>query len=464
MKCVYATSGFDLPNGTGCRPCGTTYHPLCISAGHPFTSRRTGRLGLVFPNVRHWANFVCECCTVRAVLGRELGLLGDSELLLLERMRIIDIAHSWSPGTHTQYQSKLTYVQGFEARHPGLNILSLFHPPTPPTGPTIPLMWAEEAYSLRLSNRRDNLPVTYGTVRQLRAAVSQYHRTGLINGHTGSLHRDQQGRVSITPGRATDDASLKHFSDGLSARIGNEAKPSVSLLDRHVRAVDDDCTRRYNGATTARARLLWARAGLVNQFLWLGWLRSSEVFGLHLQDLEIIEPHQAASRDLPAGCGAIVMWLNPETKTSRQSRADVVLAYRTISGHRPGLWVKRLLDLLHTKDPMSHLFAHAGGSSWDSLYFRRTFLYPVLTKLRDTGDPYLRPYANIPAALYSLHSYRRGARTQASKLRGSLTRRATPDEIYEHARWRKSRSSERIDVIYREWPIADRVQLTLHCM
>jgi hypothetical protein len=398
------------------------------------------------------------------VVRRELGLLGDNELLLLERMRIIDIAHSWSPGTHLQYQSKLAYVRGFEARHPGLNILSLAHPLAPPAGPTIPLMWAEEAYSLRLSNRRDNLPVTYGTVRQLRAAVSQYHMTGLINGHTGSLHRDQQGRVAIAPGRATDDASLKHFSDGLSTRIGNEAKPSVSLLDRHIRALDDECTRRYHGATTARARLLWAKAGLANQFLWLGWLRASEALGLRLQDLEIIEPQQAAERDLPDGCGAIIMWLNPETKTSRQSRADVVLAYRTISGHRPGLWVKRLLALIPKGDPNVRVFAHEDGSQWDSLYFRRTFLYPVLTRLRDEGDPYLRPYANIPAAFYSLHSYRRGARTQASKLRGSLTRRATPDEIYEHARWRKSRSSERIDVIYREWPLTDRVQVTLHCM
>jgi hypothetical protein len=185
---------------------------------------------------------------------------------------------------------------------------------------------------------------------------------------------------------------------------------------------------------------------------------------LRLQDLEIIEPQQAAERDLPDGCGAIIMWLNPETKTSRQSRADVVLAYRTISGHRPGLWVKRLLALIPKGDPNVRVFAHEDGSQWDSLYFRRTFLYPVLTRLRDEGDPYLRPYANIPAAFYSLHSYRRGARTQASKLRGSLTRRATPDEIYEHARWRKSRSSERIDVIYREWPLTDRVQVTLHCM
>ena len=101
------------------------------------------------------------------------------------------------------------------------------------------------------------------------------------------------------------------------------------------------------------------------------------------------------------------MWLRPETKTSRQSKADVVLAYHTISGHRPGLWAQRLLVLLPDEDPMSPLFAHADGSSWDSLYFRRTFLYPTLTRLRDAGDPYLRPYANIPAAFYSLHSYRR---------------------------------------------------------
>jgi hypothetical protein len=123
----------------------------------------------------------------RTVVDRELGALGDKELLLLERMRIIDIAHSWSPGNDVQYQSKLGYLRLFERRHPGLHILSALAPSWPPSGPVIPLMRAEEAYSLKQSNRRGDARVTYGTVRQLRAAASQFHMTGLINGHTGTL-------------------------------------------------------------------------------------------------------------------------------------------------------------------------------------------------------------------------------------------------------------------------------------
>jgi hypothetical protein len=41
-------------------------------------------------------------------------------------------------------------------------------------------------------------------------------------------------------------------------------------------------------------------------------------------------------------------------------------------------------------------------------------------------------------------------------------RRATEAEIYEHARWRRRRQSEAIDVIYREWGLRDRVKLTLY--
>jgi hypothetical protein len=418
----------------------------------------------VFPAVQHWANFVCEACTVRSVVDRELGALGDKELLLLERMRIIDIAHSWSPGTHVQYQSKLGYLRLFERRHPGLHILSALAPPRPPSGPVIPLMWAEEAYSLKQSNRRGDARVTYGTIRQLRAAASQFHMTGLINGHTGTLQRDQQGRISRALCRPTDDASLKHFTDGLSARIGNESRPSVALLDRHIRALNEVFEARYLLATSDHERQLWASAGLANVLLWLGWLRASELFNLTHDDLEIIEPGLGPSRDLPSGMGAVILHLSPETKSSRSTRADVVIAYRTVSGHRPGLWAERLTQATAHLPRSSRLFVHKDGRPWDSNYFRHLMVYPVLDALRANGDAYLLPYTDIPRSFYSLHCYRRGARTQASKLRGSTTQRASPDQIYEHGRWRKSRASERIDIIYREWPLYDRLLITLLCM
>jgi hypothetical protein len=44
--------------------------------------------------------FICEFCIIRAVLRRELTwMLGGIQLLMLERMHIIDMAHAWASFT-----------------------------------------------------------------------------------------------------------------------------------------------------------------------------------------------------------------------------------------------------------------------------------------------------------------------------------------------------------------------------
>jgi hypothetical protein len=124
------------------------------------------------------------------VLDRELGAIGDQLLLCLERMRLLDMAHSWSLSTHQQYQGKLSHTRRFESSHPGLNVLCSTPTVQPSNGVEIPLMWAEEEYSLRenqaTQNKRDfSGRVSYGTIRQLRSAVSQYYTVNLLNTHSG---------------------------------------------------------------------------------------------------------------------------------------------------------------------------------------------------------------------------------------------------------------------------------------
>jgi hypothetical protein len=44
--------------------------------------------------------FICEACTVRAVLGRDLTWTSvDIQLLMLKQMRLIDMAHAWASST-----------------------------------------------------------------------------------------------------------------------------------------------------------------------------------------------------------------------------------------------------------------------------------------------------------------------------------------------------------------------------
>ena len=61
------------------------------------------------------ALFICEACTVRAVKERELSWKADdTALVMLEQMRLIDMAHNWAIGTHKSYQSKNRILRDFE--------------------------------------------------------------------------------------------------------------------------------------------------------------------------------------------------------------------------------------------------------------------------------------------------------------------------------------------------------------
>ena len=131
LTCTFARTGFTLQNKVF-HPCGARYHPKCIKAGPPFTTRLRNNAGLAFPKVTHWGTFVCECCTVRAVIKRKLHSRRDWLLLAFERMRLIDMAHAWARKTHAAYQGKLHYIRAFERRF-GFTCLTappLQYPPT----------------------------------------------------------------------------------------------------------------------------------------------------------------------------------------------------------------------------------------------------------------------------------------------------------------------------------------------
>jgi hypothetical protein len=104
-QCAFHSRGFTLANGVSCQPCGTVYHLDCIRLGFPFQTRLRDNKGLAFPSKMDLPSFVCEACTIRAHLGRELAWHGsDFKLLALERPLLIDMAHSWATGTHARYR------------------------------------------------------------------------------------------------------------------------------------------------------------------------------------------------------------------------------------------------------------------------------------------------------------------------------------------------------------------------
>ena len=476
MTCAFATRGFPLRDGAWATPCGVRYHNECIKVGRPFTSRRSGDAGLRFPvEIKDWPNFICEKCTVRAVLGRELTKITDWRLLCLERMRVLDMVHAWQIGSHRQYQQKIKIIRQFEQQH-GISVLPQTSLTCPPIDPCIPLMWSEEQYSLRpASSRRqatDEGNVAFSTIRQLRSAAAQFQALDLLATNPGKAFVENRSRkMTVQDCRTTDSYSSTLFASGMSARIGNHGKPSQALLERHVRWIDEDLNQRYMAARTPTAKKELAKAGLANCSLWLGWLRSSELFGLTFDGTSTIEPQHASMVDLPRGVGAVQYSLLPETKSMRDVTANCVMAYETFGGFSIGKWfhrVRRCNGLGRDwQTSRQRLFTHKDGTPWTSRYYRDTYLYPALDEQRRQGDTFLvafdgSPGNSIREKFWSLHCYRRGAASHVTKTRQGQYRKANKDQIYEHARWRKQRKGEAVDILYREWTLRDRIKITLY--
>lgn len=402
-------------------------------------------------------------------------------------MRILDMAHSWAPGSFKSYQPYLRAVGEFQAEW-GVTILDEPRLAHPPCDRVIPLMWCQEAYGLRPGRQRrgheddeQTTQVAFATVRQLRSAVAHHEAWTTAVTSPGSSHYDQSRRLIHQPCRITDSASASMFAKGLAARTGSESKPSKSLLDRHVRGLNDRLEDLYqdyyNNYRSDEEVYQVCLAGFLNLILWLAWLRSSEAFGLRWEDIELTLPEDSGVLDIPEGSGAIQLRLRPETKSNRNVRADVIIAFQSRSDLYPGHWFLRLRE--HRVGPrarLSHIFCHIDGTPWDSNYFRTAYLYPSLHAQRAAGDVHLTslysPHGpSIEDAFWGLASYRNGARSHVSRertIRFPLAylrlRPATDSEVYEHGRWRMKRNNENIDKVYQQWTYRDRLAITLECM
>jgi hypothetical protein len=475
-RCSFHSLSFTLDNGISCQPCGTVYHSGCIRLGLPFQTRLRNNKGLAFPSKMDLPSFICEACTVRAHLGRELLWQGsDFKLLALERARLIDMAHSWAAGTHDRYRVYHKFLRTFEKHH-GVSLLVPSQLSAPPTDPAIAIMWAQEAYSLRLGRSRTDPTalVSQTTVRGLRSAVSQFYSWDFHVAHPSRATSDAAGGPILHDGfLPSNSLGYSFLAKGMSARRGDSSVPSLALLHRHVAWIDGHLDASFCSATTMEARREFALAGLANCGAWMAWLRGGELFGLEWAGVRVIEPEMASAHDLPTGTGAVQWNLLPETKTNRTSVADVVMAYSSSAGLSVGKWLHRLRASMGLDDfptTPTPVFVHEDGRPWTSHYFRTHYLIPLLDIQRRQGDPFLaqydgsKPGKSLADVFYSMHSYRRGARSHVAVKRAGCIRKARPEEVNKHGRWRRVRSNLPMAILYLASSLRDRVAITRYCM
>jgi hypothetical protein len=89
--------------------------------------------------------------------------------------------------------------------------------------------------------------------------------------HPGQVYMDQGKHLSHQACHPMDSLGVTLFASGLKACIGDESRPSITLLDRHIRWLDNDLDCCYRAATAISKNEL-TKTGLANLSLWLGWL------------------------------------------------------------------------------------------------------------------------------------------------------------------------------------------------
>jgi hypothetical protein len=145
--------------------------------------------------------------------------------------------------------------------------------------------------------------------------------------HPGAVLFDAKNWVICQPCRPSNGLTHSLLSGGISAQLGEQTRPSVALLDRHIRWMDKDLDHQYCSAHTPLFQRKYALAGFGLLTFWLAWLQSMEAFGLRWHDLSTIEPADGASADLPYGWGAVTYTFGPESKSTRIQRVDVPVVY-----------------------------------------------------------------------------------------------------------------------------------------
>jgi hypothetical protein len=300
MKCFYnATFPAQVSHGTEQTaiffPCFSVYHLSCIHAGFPFKPRVGDDQAMSAPQWKSIPIFVCEACVVRVQIQQELTTCPKHvALLMLERMRLIDLVHHWSRHTLVQYDSKLkihqNFLQAFGLAAPPI------HLPVPPRSHAIVLMWSILHYSLRPGKSGD---IKFSTIRQLRSARSaQETWINLMTDIDSTFPALNHLPISNLRGRSTDTYAFTIFAKGLENRLGDEATPSVALTDTQIHFINSQLQLSFEHLH-GEDRLQTALAAFANVVAWTGWLRASELFGLRWSDITVIRPEHGIFHALP---------------------------------------------------------------------------------------------------------------------------------------------------------------------
>ena len=264
----------------------------------------------------------------------------------------------------------------------------------------------------------------------------------------------------------TDALGYGLMAFGMVKWMGDNSKPPITLTHKQTLWIMDFLDARWASISSLGVCHEIAVAAVTHLLGWLAWLWSVELFSLTWADVTITHPGSGPTIGLPAGIGALELHLFPKTKSDQMKMADVVISYVCASGLSPGLWVERLSHLWPASSPTNHVICGHCSTPWTNHYFRQQHFYPWLYQMHSDGEPFLQAFTldkgnHIEDKYYLFGTYCHGGWSSCQK-RTNGTKKATPDEVYEHGQWRRHIAKESIQ--YNEYTLVDCLNITFLCM
>jgi len=102
----------------------------------------------------------------------------------------------------------------------------------------------------------------YNTIRQLRSAASQFLTLDAISTRPSGAFFTRDKNILYQDCRPTDGSAFTLFTNGMKSRVEDEPVPSMALLDRHMRILDQELEQLYQRAVSFAQRRDAAMAGL----------------------------------------------------------------------------------------------------------------------------------------------------------------------------------------------------------
>jgi len=277
---------------------------------------------------------------------------------------MIDTAHAWAYKTVQGMSNVLKKIDKFfhtyslPSIHQQLSLPILEHPPL---DISIPLFWSMEHYTTVPSQRSREEAPSWNAARVQRSAISLYTSWWAAFCTPSTFYKDKDLRLLSDPHLGPAGNILSHMTaKGIASRLGTESRPSQALNQQHI-IWNQKARSQYlqQHVLSNSKKYKYIAAQCAELLLWLGWLRSSEVFNLRIADSDMTPPLNHGRHNLPPGVGAILLRLLPSTKTNRDKQADMVIAWKTSGGLCPGHWLTYLFHIMKTLkwyDPNSFIF------------------------------------------------------------------------------------------------------------